>query len=153
MSLARLALACVAIAGALAANAEDKPCTKADAAAAQKAIERVVMWDQLQKAWQDYRQCDAGALDELYTDALLRLLVDWKRPELLAATMDKDPQYRAFIVRHIQSPAAKEDRESVYSRAKTSCPANLAAFCKEIAEAARPAAEAAKPIAEAPKPK
>ena len=138
MSRARLGVACVLIAGALGANAQDKPCSSAEAAAAEKAIDRVVMWDQLRKAWQDYRHCDTGAVDDLYTDALMRLMVTWKKPEALAADMDKDPQYKAFIVRHIQSPAAKDDRDSVYSRAKSDCPANLASFCNDIVEAAKP---------------
>jgi hypothetical protein len=137
MSLARLGFACVMVAGALVANAQDKPCTKADMAAASKAIDRVVMWNQLEKAWQDYRHCDTGQVGDLFTEAMLRLLVDWKRPEVLAEAVAKDPQYKAFIVSHIQNQAAKEDRESVYSRAKSDCPGNLGAFCNDIAEAAK----------------
>ena len=52
--------------------------------------------------------------------------------------MDKDPAYAAFIVKHIQSPAAKDDRDSVLSRAKGECPGNLKAFCDKIAEASKP---------------
>lgn len=125
------------IAGALGANAQDKPCTKADAAAAEKAIDRVVMWTQLEKAWQDYRHCDSGPIADQYTDALLRLLVDWKKPEVLAEAIGRDPQYKAFVVAHIQSPVAKDDRESIYSRATADCPRNLSAFCNDIAEAAK----------------
>jgi hypothetical protein len=121
-----------------AALAQARPCSKADAAAAEKAIERVVTWEQLQKAWQDYRHCDSGPIDEAYTDAMMRLMVDWKKPEALAAAMDRDAEYAAFILKHIKSPAAKDDRESVYSRAKSSCPPNLNAFCDKIAEASKP---------------
>ncbi|MGE5096540.1 MAG: hypothetical protein ACM3SO_15485 [Betaproteobacteria bacterium] len=137
MTLVRLGAACFMLAGALGANAQDKPCTKADAAAAEKAIERVVMWTQLEKAWHDYRHCDSGAVGDLYTDALLRLLVDWKKPEALAEAVAKDPQYKAFVIAHIRSPVAKDDREAIYSRAKADCPGNLAAFCSEIADAAK----------------
>ena len=137
MKLARLGLAAL-LAGAFLASAQDKPCSKADAAAAEKAVERVVMWDQMHKAWKDYGHCDTGNVADLYTDALMRLLVDWKKPEALADSWGKDPQYKAFVVRHIQSPAAKDDIESVYSRAKASCPPNLASFCNELAEASKP---------------
>ena len=133
---ARLVLACFAAASAC-ALAQDKPCSKADAANAEKAIERVVTWQQMQKAWQDYRHCDTGAVDEAFTDALMRQLVDWKKPELLAEAMGKDPAYEAFVMKHLKSPAAKDDRESVYSRAKGACPANLNAFCDKIAEASK----------------
>lgn len=135
--LARLGLVCVMLAGAVAAMAQDKPCTKSDQTAAEKAIDRVVTWGQLEKVYQDYRQCDSGAVADLYTDALMRLLVEWKKPEMLALAVDKDPQYKAFVVSHIQSPAAKDDRESIYSRATGDCPGNLSAFCKDIAEAAK----------------
>ena len=138
MRFLRVLLAAVVAAGAFAAHAQDKACSKADSAAAEKAIDRIVTWPQLQKAWQDYRHCDTGNVDDQYTDALMRMLVEWKSPDALADSMNKDPAYAAFIMKHIKSPAAKDDRESVYSRAKQSCPAKLADFCEKIAEASRP---------------
>lgn len=138
MSRLRVLLAAMLAAGAFAAHAQDKACTKADSAAAEKALDRVVTWPQLQKAWQDYRHCDTGNVDDLFTDALMRMLVEWKSPDALASSMNSDPAYAAFVVKHIKSPSAKDDRESVYSRAKQSCPANLSAFCEKIAEASKP---------------
>lgn len=132
MKLMRLLLCCVA-AVAVSAQAQ-KVCSKGDAAAAEKAIERVVSWPSLQKAYVDYRHCDTGPVDELYTDALLRLMVEWKNIDSVAGAMAADAEYKAFIHKHLLSPAAADDRESVYSRAKASCPAKLAAFCGEIAE-------------------
>jgi hypothetical protein len=120
-----------------AAIAADKPCTKADAAAAEKSIDRVSTWPQLHKAWQDYRHCDKNSIEELYTDALLRLMVDWKNVEALAGTMEKDAQYKEFVYAHLRSPAAKDDLDAVYSRAKASCPKGQEAFCAELAEAAK----------------
>lgn len=138
MSRLRVLLAVVLAAGAFATHAQDKACTKPDSAAAEKALDRVVTWSQLQKAWQDYRQCDTGNVDDLFTDALMRMLVEWKSPDALANSMNADPAYAAFVLKHIKSPSAKDDRESVYSRAKQSCPANLSAFCEKIAEASKP---------------
>lgn len=139
MRLARLAIAAVIALGAAPAFAQQaKTCTKADEAAAAKAVDRVVTWPQLQKTWEDYRHCDSGAIDEAFTDAVLRMLVEWKNPEVLADAMSKEPDYGEFVVRHLKSPAAKDDRESVYSRAKASCPAKLNAFCDRIAEASKP---------------
>ena len=137
MRAAGIALGCVMLAGAMAAQAQGKACTKADEAAAAKAVDRIVTWPQLQTTWQDYRHCDSGAIDEAFTDAALRMLVEWKKPDMLADAMGKDPEYAAFIVKHLKT-AAKDDRESVFSRAKGDCPANLGAFCDKIAEAAKP---------------
>jgi hypothetical protein len=138
MRVARVLLGCLIAAGTFAVQAQDKPCTKADSAAAEKALDRVVTWTQLEKAWRDYRQCDTGNVDELFTDALMRMLVEWKSPEALADAMAKDPAYDAFVIKHVKSPAAKDDRESVYSRAKQSCPSKLGAFCDKLVEASKP---------------
>ena len=45
--------------------------------------------------------------------------------------------------KHLTSPAAKDDRESVYSRAKQSCPPIQDEFCKELMAVVRPAGAAA----------
>jgi hypothetical protein len=129
-------IAFLAICGA--ASAQQKPCSKADSANAEKAIDRVTGWPQLQKAWQDFRHCDAGPVDEQFTEALLRLIVDWKDIPAFAAAFERDEGYREFILRHIKSPAAKDDGEAIYSRAKASCPPKHEKFCAEIAEAAKP---------------
>ena len=128
-------LACLAISGA---HAADKPCTKADAANAERAVDRVLNWPQLQKAWQDYRHCDTDKVAENFTDAVMRLMVDWKAMDSFAAAMQKDPEYKAFIYAHINSPAAKDDHEMVYSRARTGCPKGLDEFCAELADTVKP---------------
>ena len=136
MKVMRAVLCCV-VAAAASAQAQ-KACSKADAAAAEKAIERVVNWPGLQKAYTDYRHCDTGPVDELYTDAMLRLMVEWKHVDAIADAVGKDAEYKQWVHKHLNSPAAKDDRESVYSRAKASCPAKQGAFCAELAEVVKP---------------
>jgi hypothetical protein len=126
----------VAVAFALAAaaaQAQDKPCGKADLATAEKAVDRVSSWPQLERAFKDYRHCDSGTVGELYTEALLRLAVEWKDVDGVAAAM-KDAEFKAFVVRHLKSPAAKDELDSVYSRARKSCPSKHEAFCAELAD-------------------
>jgi hypothetical protein len=144
MNFARVALAAALIgigAGLVAsgaAHAADKACTKADATAAGKAIERVNDWNQLYKSWQDYRHCDTGDVADVYTDTLLRLAVEWKGVESLAAAMQKDAQYGQWVYARLKSPAAKDDREAVYSRARASCPKGMDSFCAELADSVKP---------------
>lgn len=123
-----------------AANAADKPCSPADASTAEKMVDRVVNWDQLYKAFKDYGHCDQGPVAEVYTDALLRCLVEWKGVEGLANPMEKDPAYRDFVVRHLKT-ASKADADAVYSRAKMSCPKGMDLFCTDVANAAHPASQ------------
>ena len=131
MKIAHLAFACAA-AVALPAHAQ-KECSKADMAAAEKAVERVVNYSGLNKAWKDYGHCDTGVVEEVFTDAILRLMVAWKDVDTIAQDM-RDPGYKKFIHKHISSPAAKDDRQSIFSRAKASCPVTQGQFCEELIE-------------------
>ena len=110
-------------------------CSPADAQKAQKAVDMVVSWQQLNKAWKDWRQCDTGEVADTYTDALLRLLVEWKNVNTLGEGL-KDPEYKSFVQAHLRSPAAKDDLGSVRSRAKLSCPKGQEDVCATIAQAA-----------------
>jgi len=139
MKTLRIVVSLVALLLAGVAHAQQKPCSKSESDAAEKAIDRVLGWPQLYKAWQDYRHCDAGPVDELYTDALLRIIVDWKDVSTFAAAVQKDAQYKEFVTRHLKSPAAKDDLDAIFSRAKASCPAKLEAFCGELIEIVKPA--------------
>jgi hypothetical protein len=134
MRAGRIAMAFAALLLATLAQAADKPCTKADSEKAEKAVDRVVTWPQLQKAWQDYAHCDTGEVSELYTDALLRLLVPWKDVEILATGMKNDEKFRDFVYAHLKSPAAKDDRSTVFARAKTACPKGQDEFCAGLVE-------------------
>ena len=127
-----------AVLAAFPAVAQEKACSPAEMAAAEKAVDRVTNWMQLYKAWQDYRHCDKGSAEDVFTDALLRCLVEWKGVETLAKQVEGNADYRAFVERHIKSPAAKDDLQSIYSRAKMSCPKGLDSFCADIAAASTP---------------
>jgi hypothetical protein len=134
--MAILALSC----GLFAAHAQ-KTCTPADMQKAQKAVDLVLSWQQLNKTWKDWRQCDTGEVADTFTDAMLRLMVDWKNVDVLAEGM-KDADYKAFIEAHLRSPAAKDDLPMIRSRATQSCPKGQDAVCKTLAGAT----EAAKPL-------
>ena len=122
------------------AAAADKVCTRPDIANAQRSIDKVMSWPQLRKAYNDFKHCDTGDVADLFTDALLRMMVEWKGVEELASATDKDPEYKAFVVRHLQSPAAKDDRPTVYARAKKECPKTVDSFCSSLADAVKPGA-------------
>ena len=111
-------------------------CSKSDATKAEKAVEQSNNWAQMQKAWQQYKQCDTDKVAEAYTESLVRLIVEWKNVDAMVATM-KDADFKAFVFKHLGSPSAKDDLEMVYSRAKASCPSQHEAFCKELSDVAK----------------
>ena len=129
----RIALAACLACISLGTLAQDKPCNKAEAGRAEKAVDRVGNFAQMQKAWKDYRHCDTGTVSDLFTETFVRLLVDWKDVDG-AQACTKDADFKAFMEKHLQDPAAKDDLQTIYSRAKASCPANHEAFCTELIE-------------------
>lgn len=119
------------------ALAQDKACSKADVAAAEKALDGVVNWQLMSKAWKQFRHCDSGPTEEMFTDAFMRLAVEWKHVDELAALSKADPQFKAFVKKHVTNPKYKDDAQSVYSRAKMSCPPDQTTFCAELAAMAQ----------------
>lgn len=134
MKTSLIALAIV-LATPFAALSQDKACSKADAATADKAIDRVTSFAQMQKAWQDWRHCDSGPVAETYNDALFRLLVDWKDVGSFASTAQASPQYKEWVMARVKD-ASKEDRKAIFSRAKGACPSKLDAICADLVAAA-----------------
>ena len=155
MRLSRAALGCAVLVAVASAQAADKPCTPADAAKAEKVVDNVVTWAQMHKAFADYSHCDTGAVGDLYTESLMRLMVDWKDMDALAGAMLKDARFREFVIAHVKSPAARDDRQSIRMRATKNCPKNCEALCADLYEAtslpaAAPATAAVAPPAPAP---
>ena len=126
-----------ALAIATCAHAQ-KTCSAGDAALAQKAADKVVSWQNLEKMYHDYRHCDSGPVEDAFTDALMRLMVGWKNIDVISAAMAKDAEYKAWVYKHVMSPAAKDDREDVYALAKKNCPSSQAAFCDDLASTVKP---------------
>ena len=149
MTFARPLAALAFVAACASGWAADRACTKADASAAEKSIDKVLTWPALSKAWRDYRHCDEGPVADQFTEALLRLMVgNWKTVEGLSNLMKGDAEFREFVVAHLKSPAAASDVDDVYSLAKASCPKGQEAFCIEIAAVVKapPAAPAMAPM-------
>ncbi|MEO7741746.1 MAG: hypothetical protein ABIR98_02270 [Usitatibacter sp.] len=138
MKTIRLAVAALAFAAA-GAHAQGKTCTSSESAAAEKAMDRVVNWDLLYKTWQEFGYCDTALSEDVFTDALMRLAVEWKNVDQFARRYQGDPKFKTFVDKHVRSLTAKEDARSLYSRAKQSCPPKLDAFCAELAEVAKSA--------------
>ena len=128
-----IAAACTAVLPPV-AHAQAAACDKAQSARAEKEIDAVFNFTQLHKAWQDWKHCDSGPVADLYTDAVFRLLVDWKGVEELAGTLRSSPEYRAWLLARVKA-GTEDDRGAIYSRAKTGCPSGQDALCTELIKA------------------
>ena len=139
----------LALAGALligfastSANAQAADCAKADAA-----IDRVTTWPALAQAMKDYRACDKGPTAELFTEALLRVVVGgWPKIAEAEPAFAADPAFRDWTLRRLRSPdLPKDEAESVRDLAKGSCPKGQAKLCADLAAAAEMSRASASP--------
>ena len=148
----RRSAALLLLAFATAAGAADKPCSKADSANAEKAIDRVLSWPAMHKAWKDYGHCDTGPVADLYTEALLRLIVgNWPKIAELEPTFTNDLAYREWILKRISGGTLpKGDVDDVHDLTQNSCPKNQKRMCESLHEAAEKAQGKGAPAA--PKP-
>ena len=134
MTLRKISALAASLAFAVSVHAQEKPCPAADAAKAEKAIDNVNNWPQLHKAYVDYKHCDKGNVSETYTDAMLRLIIPWEKVKDFEAALAKDAEFKKFVYAKLKGPAAKDDRDTLYKRAKAQCPKGMDAFCAEILE-------------------
>ena len=113
-------------------------------------VDNVVTWAHMQKAYQDFVHCDTGTVGDLYTESLLRLMVEWKNVDQFAAMMQKDEQFKAFVLKHLKT-ATKDDQRDIRLRATQTCPKGMDAFCSGLVAAVNPGAEPPATAAAAPK--
>jgi hypothetical protein len=77
-------------------------------------------WHALQKHQRIFASCDDGALAEGYSDAVVKLLANhWERFPVFAALSQRDPAFRRWAIRHIDSSAASDDLKRVVRHAAT----------------------------------
>ena len=133
----------------------DKPCSKADAANAQKALDRTVSWPALEAAVMDFGHCDAGELVEQFNEGLLRMLVSgWKNVGTLTPIFERNAAFKDWVLGRLAGDKiAKDDKDDVRALAKNSCPSGRNALCQQILEAATSAPAPAPAPAPAAAPK
>ena len=141
----RSAAALLLAAAALPAAAADKPCTKEDAALAEKAIDSVTSWAALQRVVRDYGQCDAGPARAQFSEALLRVVIDgWPRLADARPILDADKPFQEWAMTRLGSASiAAEDAQAIRDLAKASCPKGQSRTCEDLLAAL----EANKPLA------
>jgi len=74
---------------------------------------------QLQAAaagYKDFGHCDAGVVSENFTEAFVRLLVDWKDVDGAAAA-NQDPGFHAFMEKHLKDSRPRRTTSKASTRA------------------------------------
>ncbi|HEX4944387.1 MAG TPA: hypothetical protein VFV55_08535 [Usitatibacteraceae bacterium] len=116
----------------LPATAADKPCSSAD-----KAIDGVTTWAALQKAVQDFGPCDKGPTGDLFTEAILRVIISgWPQVGDAEPILEKDKAFSDWLNRRLSSPSlSTQDTAEIRDLAKASCPKGREKVCAQLLSA------------------
>lgn len=119
------------------AAAADKPCTPADKAAAEKAIDGVTAWVAFDKSFRDFGHCDTGNVATLFTEAMMRVLIDgWPTVGVGDEVLVQNPAFREWLMKRLRSPELnKDDSAAIRDLAKQSCPKGHDKVCAELLSA------------------
>jgi hypothetical protein len=116
---------------------QQKSCTDAEEAQAEKAVDSLKTWDQVYRSYKQFAQCDDGAVAEGYSDAVGKLLAnDWTHFPRLVRLAKTDKDFERFVVRHVDESLTGDTLQKISKNARTGCPADAHALCTQIADAA-----------------
>lgn len=126
------------------ARVEPRPCTPAEAEAAERAAGGAHRsWAELHAQYAKFARdaaCDDGAIAEGWSDAVARLLAGrWGELEALAQFAEADPGFLTFVLGHLDASAAWGDLKRASESANTLCPPRHALLCQQLGEASREA--------------
>jgi hypothetical protein len=126
----RLSAAALLLAlAALPVAAADKPCKDAG-----KAIDGVTTWAALARAMHDYGHCDKGPTAEVFTEAILRVVISgWPKIAEAGPILDKDAAFKSWLAKRLSSPdLSPQDTAEIRDLAKASCPKGQEKVCGEL---------------------
>jgi hypothetical protein len=90
-------------------------------------------WRDVSAAYQRYRYCDDGAIAEGFTDSIARLLASrWETLPEMAALTEKHPEFRSFVLRHVNASADPGDLKRIAELAGSKCPSQYTSLCAAL---------------------
>jgi hypothetical protein len=108
-------------------------CNRSDEIAAGDSVDRLGSWVRMYEVFRKYSQCDDGFIGEGYSEGVARLLVDrWNTLPQLAALTLKDPSFKGFVLRHINSTLNLKDLKRISVLASNNCPQASEPLCAAI---------------------
>ncbi len=114
-------------------------CTNDEAQEAESVVSVVKSWKQSHLHFMRYAHCDDGAIAEGFSESISVLLADhWKDILQLEEILKSDPDFRKFVIRHIDETIPDDRLSRIAKNADKSCPLNLKNLCRDILVAATP---------------
>jgi len=110
-----------------------RDCTREEAMAAERVAAQLSRWNDIFDTYHRYSHCDDGAIAEGFTDSIARLLASkWDSLPEMAAIADKNPGFKAFVLRHVNATADTRDLERIAESAKSKCLPQYQALCAAL---------------------
>lgn len=114
-----------------------RTCTAQESRAAEASSAIATSWKTLHRQFRLYGHCDDGAIAEGFSEAVTTLLADrWVTVRDVAPMIASDPDFRRFIVRHVDETVPPDRLQKIARNASVRCPRSLAGFCTDVRAAA-----------------
>src|SRR6266571_4981753 len=112
--------------------AADHRCATREALHAEAEADTLRSWNTLYKSYRSYRQCDDGSIGEGYSESVARIIVDhWETLPRFAQLARNDPDFRRFVLKHVDETLDMKDVEKIRMNAKSRCPNRLRVLCDD----------------------
>ncbi len=85
---------------------------------------------------------DDGAVAQAHSELVVRTLAQrWTEIAELGAIVDGDPEFKQFVLRHVNSRSSRSDLQTVLTYSTIRCPGRRVALCGELRAAVSKALE------------
>lgn len=87
-------------------------------------------WEEVYKSFNKFGHCDRGAISELYSEAVSRLLARrWDTAKELQKIVLTDSNFESFVIRHIDELMLFEYVEAIRLNTQQNCSSELRYLC------------------------
>lgn len=133
----RLAMCFLVLCLAVPLEASARDCTREEAEAAEEGADRLSDWKQIYSAFVRFSHCDDGAIAEGHTESVVHLLsTHWETFPQLVALTNINPDFLAFVLRHINETADADELRHIAHLANANCPSGQYSLCTAISKVA-----------------
>lgn len=95
-------------------------------------------WGDVYRSFQQFAQCDDGAIAEGYSDVIGLLLArDWAHFDELIVLTSVDKEFERFIVRHVNETIPEDAFEKIIKNTEFHCAPSEKRLCAQIRAATR----------------
>ena len=95
-------------------------------------------WPEILASFRKYAHCDDGAIAEGYSASVVAMLADrWNQVAELDKALSTEPSFRAFVLRHINETAGRDEFNRLVANAAVRCPPQSVQTCEALLTRAR----------------